>query len=87
MNEQDRVVAIRRIKAKREFVVHAVIYVIVNIALVIVWAVGSGGVFWPGFVIGGWGIGLVGHALQVYVLPRPISEESIQAEMKNHPKP
>lgn len=84
MNDhKGRAAAISRIEAKRGFVAHAVIYVLVNIALVIVWAVASAGYFWPGWVIGGWGIGLVSHALGVYVRPRPISEESIRTEMKN----
>lgn len=86
MNDKDRTAAIRRIKAKREFVVHATTYVLVNIALVIIWVVASAGYFWPGWVIGGWGIGLVSHAVNVYIRPRPISEESIQAEMRNHSK-
>lgn len=87
MNDQKgRAAAISRIEAKRGFVAHAVIYVLVNVALVIVWAVASAGDFWPGWVIGGWGIGLVSHALRVYVLPRPISEDSIRDEMRNQSK-
>ena len=87
MNDQERrAAAIGRIEAKRAFVVHAVIYVIVNIALVIVWAVSSAGFFWPVWVIGGWGIGLVSHGLGVYVRSRPISEERIQDEMRNQPR-
>ena len=87
MNDQQRrAAAVERIETKRAFMVHAAIYVTVNIALVIIWAVASAGYFWPGWVIGGWGIGLVAHALQAYVLPRPISEERIQDEMKKQPR-
>ncbi len=87
MNDQKgRAAAIGRIKAKREFVLHAMTYVVVNIALVIVWALASAGYFWPGWVIAGWGIGLASHAVNVYVLPRPISEESIRDEMRNQPR-
>jgi hypothetical protein len=49
-------------------------YVVVNVALVIVWALASAGYFWPGWVIGGWGIGLAAHGLSVYMDARPISE-------------
>lgn len=87
MNDQEgKVAATRRIEAKREFVAHAVVYFLVNIALVIVWAVASAGYFWPGWVIGGWGIGLVAHGLGVYVRSRPITEESIRNEMRNQPR-
>ncbi len=84
MNDQDRTAAIKRIKAKREFMAHAATYLLVNIGLVIIWALTSAGYFWPGWVMVGWGIGLVAHAVEVYFRPRPISEESIQAEMRKH---
>ena len=58
-----------------------VIYLVVNVFLVRVWALTSGGYFWPGWVIAGWGIGLVLHGLQVYRGEKPISDEEIQREM------
>lgn len=82
MNDQDRAAAIKRIKAKREFAVHAMIYIVVNIGLVIIWALASAGYFWPGWVILGWGIGLGAHAVEVYFRPRSISEEDIRDEMR-----
>ena len=85
-DQQSRAAAVERIEAKRGFMVHAAIYVIVNIALVITWAVSSAGYFWPGWVIGGWGIGLVSHAIEVYVRHRPISEDRIRNEMTHQSK-
>ncbi len=82
MDDQERRdAAIKRINDKRDFKTHAVSYVVVNISLIGVWAVSGGGYFWPGWVMAGWGIGLVLHGWQTYRGERPITEEGIQREM------
>jgi hypothetical protein len=82
MDDQERRdAAIKRIKDKRDFKTHAVSYVVVNIFLIGVWALSGGGYFWPGWVMAGWGIGLVLHGWQTYLGERPITEEDIQREM------
>ena len=82
MDDQERRdAAIKRIKEKRDFRNHVVIYLVVNVFLVGVWALTGSGYFWPGWVIAGWGIGLVLHGLQVYRGEKPISDEEIQREM------
>jgi hypothetical protein len=80
-DQEQRDAAIERIKDKRDFKTHAVSYVVVNLFLIGVWAVSGGGYFWPGWVMAGWGIGLVLHGWQTYRGERPISEEDIQHEM------
>ena len=80
-NQERRDAAIKRIKDKRDFRTHVVSYVVVNLFLVGVWAVSGGGYFWPGWVMAGWGIGLVLHGWQTYRGERPITEEDIQREM------
>jgi hypothetical protein len=81
MNEQERrEAAITRLKARRDFWNHALVYVLVNGLLVAVWAItNSGGYFWPIWPLLGWGIGLAMHALDTF--RKPISEEAIQREM------
>ena len=82
MDDQERRdAAIKRIKDKRDFKTHAVSYVVVNLFLIGVWAVSGGGYFWPGWVMAGWGIGLVLHGWQTYRGERTITEEDIQREM------
>ena len=71
--------AIRRLKAKGEFKVHLLAYVLVNAFLVVIWAVSGANFFWPVFPILGWGIGLVFHAWDVY--GNEPSEEKIRREM------
>lgn len=71
--------AIARLKAKGEFKVHVLAYVLVNAFLVAIWAVTGAGFFWPVFPLLGWGIGIVFHAWDVY-RGEP-SEEQIRREI------
>jgi hypothetical protein len=79
-DQQRREEAIRRIKAKRDFGTHLLSYVVVNAFLVVIWAVTSGGYFWPIWSIAGWGIGLIFHAWDAWGR-KPISEDEIRKEM------
>lgn len=71
--------AIERLKQKRDFKMHVLMYVSVNTFLVAIWAVTSAGFFWPIFPLLGWGIGVVANAWEVYGR-KPISEEEIRRE-------
>jgi hypothetical protein len=74
--------AIASLKKKRDFRTHVFMYVAVNAALVVIWAVTSdGGFFWPIFPILGWGIGVAANAWEVYGR-RPLTEEEIQREQQ-----
>jgi hypothetical protein len=80
-NEADlREQAIARLKKKRDFRTHLLMYFAVNAMLVVIWAITSdGGLFWPIFPILGWGIGVVANAWDVYGR-RPITEDEIRRE-------
>ena len=75
-----REAAVTRLRKKRDFGMHALIYLLVTGFLVVIWAVTSGDFFWPIFPIAGWGIGLAANAWDVYGR-RPISEAEIRREM------
>lgn len=77
----ERELALKRLKARREFQAHLVVYVVVNAFLVLVWWWTGAGYFWPGWVMAGWGIGIVIRAWDVFIR-RPITEEDVQREMK-----
>ena len=77
----DREEAVRRIKAKRDFQTHIVVYLVVNAALVGIWAATGAGYFWPIWSIGGWGIGLFFDGWSSYRGARPITEGDITREM------
>jgi uncharacterized membrane protein YecN with MAPEG domain len=75
-----REAAIKRLRAKREFGTNLVSYVVINALLVLIWAVSGAGYFWPIWVIGGWGVGLLLHAWTVFG-QKPITEDDIRREM------
>jgi hypothetical protein len=54
----------------RRFYTDVLIYVVVNIGLILVWAVSGGGYFWPIWVIIGWGIGIGVHAFSLGLIPQ-----------------
>ncbi|MBY9074452.1 2TM domain-containing protein [Nocardioides sp. WL0053] len=73
--------AIKRLKKRRDFHGHLLVYVLVNAFLVVIWAVTSpDGFFWPIFPIVGWGIGVVMNAWDVY-FAQDIGEREIQREI------
>ena len=72
--------ALARLKKKRDFAAHVVVYLAVNALLIAVWAMtGDRGFFWPIFPIAGWGIAV---ALQSWGIYRgEPTEEDIRREM------
>jgi fatty acid desaturase len=72
----------KRVERKRKFRGDVVAYVVVNLFLVGIWAFTGAGYFWPGWVLAGWGVGLVLDAWNVYYRPT-ITEEDVQREMRN----
>ena len=69
-----------RLEKKRDFKTHIFIYLVVNAALIGIWAIATpDALFWPIFVILGWGIGVVGNAWDVY-MRRPITDDEIERE-------
>ena len=92
--EQRRDLALRRLKAKNEFRVHAFVYIAINVMLVTLWAF-TGNVlgapegtpiafFWPIFPIVGWGVGVAIHGYTAF-RGTIYTEEQIQRELRNLP--
>jgi hypothetical protein len=74
--------AVEQLKKRRDFRGHVLVYVLVNAFLVAIWVMtGPHGFFWPVFLIGLWGIGVVMNAWDVY-WRRDITEEDIQHEIE-----
>jgi hypothetical protein len=81
MTTRDR--ALKRLRKRRDFYGHLVVYAVVNAVLVAIWAVTTPhGFFWPIFPMLGWGVGVVLNAWDVY-RNDTFSEEQIQREMEN----
>ena len=77
----EREEARKRLEARRKFWSDAVAYVVVNAFLVVAWAIGGGGYFWPGWVLAGWGVFLLIDGYRVY-LSAPITDADIDEEMR-----
>jgi uncharacterized membrane protein YecN with MAPEG domain len=73
-----------RLQAKRDFWANVVAYVVVNAFFVLAWAVTGGGYFWPVWIMGAWGVGVVMHAYNVFV-QRPITESDVDRELRRQP--
>jgi hypothetical protein len=73
--------AIKRLKKRRDFSAHLLVYVLVNAFIVSIWALtNSDGFFWPIFPLAGWGIGVVMNAWDVFHNDE-FDEEQIRREM------
>jgi len=72
--------AIRRLKKKRDFHAHLLVYFLVNSSLVLIWAFTGHGFFWPVFPMVAWGIGVVMNAWEVYS-SEDFSEDAIAHEV------
>jgi hypothetical protein len=85
-NEDDlRARAEARVKAREDFRMHLLIYVLVNGLLWGIWITSGmpgGQVPWPAFASFGWGIGLVAHWWTVYGVNESRREEEIQKEIR-----
>jgi len=58
------------VRKLRRFYTDAMIYGVVNLGLILIWAISGGGYFWPIWVIIGWGIGLGIHAFSLGLIPQ-----------------
>jgi hypothetical protein len=72
--------AVKRLIARRDWWTHLVVYLVFNGAIVLVWFITGQGYFWPGWLIGLWGAGLLIHGWDVW-FRRPITEQEIRREM------
>ena len=70
----------KRVTDRRDFGSHLAAYVVVNGFFVLIWAITGAGYFWPAWLLGCWGIGLVLHAWETFVR-KPVTDADVQAEL------
>jgi len=81
-DERLREQALQRVKKRRDFWPHLLVYVMVNTLTVALWVMtDQGGFFWPIFLIAGWGIGLVMHAWDAFFRTE-ITQEDVDREIE-----
>ena len=73
--------AVKRLKKRRDFKAHLLVYAMVNSFLVVIWFATGHGFFWPVFPMVGWGIGVVMNAWDVYH-DEDFTEDEIAREMQ-----
>ena len=77
-----REAALDRLKKRRDFHAHLLVYVLFNALVWAIWALtGQGGFPWPVFLSGFWGVGLIMNAWDVYAR-KPFTEEQVRHEME-----
>ncbi len=70
----------KRVEDKKSFLVHLIVYLVVNGGLVIIWLLTGHGYPWFVWPVFGWGIGLVFHFLGVYFFDRETGWERSEIE-------
>ena len=73
--------ATTRVRKRRDFGAHVVVYVVVNAMLIGIWAMTGQGYFWPAWVLLGWGVGLILNFWDVYIR-RPVTDADVDREMQ-----
>jgi len=75
-----RAAARTRVEKRRSLQTGMVAYVVVNAFLVAIWAMTGAGYFWPGWIIAGWGVGML---LGFWDYMRgPITDSDIDDELR-----
>jgi len=80
-HEELREEAKKRVTKRRDLGTHVVVFIVMNAMFVAVWALTGGGYFWPAWIIGFWGVGLIMNVWDVY-FRRPVTEHDIEQELK-----
>jgi hypothetical protein len=73
--------ALDRLKKRRDFLGHLVVYLVVNVAVWVIWLATGAGYPWPAWLSGAWAIGLALNAWDVYGR-RPITEADVHREIE-----
>ena len=74
----------KRVEAKFRFYIHLTVYIAVSFLLIIINLSTSAEYLWFKWPLIGWGIGVLFHALGVFVFPKKyaFTEKMIEKEMK-----
>jgi fatty acid desaturase len=74
----------KRIQKRHRLRVDFAAYLLINAFLVVVWASGGRGYFWPGWVMAGWGVLLLLDAWNLYD-QEPITGDDLDHELRKEP--
>lgn len=80
--EVERASAVKRLKARRDVMMHLGAWLIVNAMLVAIWALSGRQGFWPVWLILFWGVALAFHGWWA-IFGQPPGEAEIRREMND----
>jgi hypothetical protein len=81
VSQDARQQALERVKKRRDFWPHLLVYLMVNSFVFVIWMLTSrGGFFWPAFLMVGWGIGVEMHAWDAFFRSE-ITEDYVDREL------
>jgi len=81
--DPERARARKHLEERRGLWTHLFVYAVTNAFLTLVWLLTGTGYFWPGWVLAGWGVGLVMHGWDYYWRwHRPVTEAAVDAELR-----
>lgn len=72
-----------RVEKKRKYRADLMGYVVINAFLIVVWAITGRGYFWPGWVLGVWGVFLLLSAWDLF-FRREVTHEDVERELHRH---
>jgi hypothetical protein len=77
--------AVAQVQRWRDFSAHLGAYVVINLILLLIWALTGGGEFWPGISLAAWGLGLSSqHFLNSF---SPMTVDAAARELERHRSP
>ncbi len=83
MEELDlEALARKRVKMKRDYLVHVMLYVSVNLALFGIWTATGGGYPWFVWPLFAWGIGIVANTMVVLMELWTPEEKAVERELR-----
>jgi 2TM domain len=78
--DREQMRAVAQVQRWHDFKAHVGAYLLINSALIIIWALTGGGAFWPGIPLAAWGLGLSSqHFLNSF---SPITDERVRRELR-----
>ena len=83
MEDNLETVAKQRVQARMGFVIHAMIYAVMNGGFVVIWLLTGRGYPWFLWPLVGWGIGVLAHAATLVIGPGSAAERrAIEREVR-----
>ncbi|MFC1914216.1 2TM domain-containing protein [Chloroflexota bacterium] len=72
--------ASRKVKAKKGFYGGLATYLVVNVVLIVIWALSGQGYIWFLWPLGIWGVFVIGDYLRVFVFGKGSDQQAIEKE-------